>query len=137
MGIHHLLPPSANESETPLQDFYCLTATNHALLCSNYQDGLLLNNESNAYEQIDEVVKQYSSATYSLISIDKLVPTTELHSGNYHHFVRQFGGEGSPDVDSSFDAIEDIPGLQVMYKMADSRDYITFPPLSVGFFQSS
>jgi hypothetical protein len=52
---------SANESETPLQDFYCLTATND-LLCSNYQGGLLLNNESNSYEQIDEVVKKYSSA---------------------------------------------------------------------------
>jgi hypothetical protein len=95
---------------------------------------LLLKIECNATKQIDEVIKKYSSCTVSLLSIDKLVPSNKLNSGKYHHFVRQFGGEGSPDVDSSFSAIDDIPGLQVMYKMADSHDYITFPPLSVGFF---
>jgi hypothetical protein len=107
------------------------------LLCSAYKDGLLLKDGYDSSEQIDDVIKQYSSATISLVSIDKLIPEKELKSGGYHHFVRQFGGEGSPEVDESFSAIDDIPGLQVRYKMADSRDYITFPPLSVGFFQSS
>jgi hypothetical protein len=40
-------------------------------------------------------------------------------------------------VDDSFHTIDEIPGLQVSYKMADARDYISYPPLSVGFFQSS
>ncbi len=71
------------------------------------------------------------------MSIDKLIPEKELKSGGYHHFARQFGGEGSPEVNESFSAIDDIPGLQVRYKMADSHDYITFPPLIVGFFQPS
>jgi hypothetical protein len=103
--------------------------------CVQHIDGLLLKDGYNSFEQIDYVIKQYSSATSSLVSIDKLIPEKELKSGGYHHFVRQFGGEGSPEVDESFSAIDDIPGLQVRYKMADSRDYVTFPPLSVGFFQ--
>jgi hypothetical protein len=51
--------------------------------------------------------------------------------------VRQFGGDASPNVDNSFHTIDEIPGLQVSYKMADTQDYISYPPLSVGFFQSS
>jgi hypothetical protein len=107
------------------------------LLCSTYKDGLLLKDGYDPSKQIDDVIKQYSSATISLVSINKLILEKELKSGGYHHFVRQFGGEGSLEVDESFSAIDDIPGLQVRYKMADSGDYITFPPLSVGFFQSS
>ena len=51
--------------------------------------------------------------------------------------MRQFGGDASPDVDDSFHTIDEISGLQVSYKMADARDYISYPPLSVGSFQSS
>ncbi len=51
--------------------------------------------------------------------------------------MRQFGGDASPDVDDSFHTIDEIPSLQVSFKMADAQDYISYPPLSVGFFQSS
>jgi hypothetical protein len=123
---------SAKECATSLQQFYCLNASNHDLLCSTYKDGLLLTDGYDSSKQIDDVIKQYSSATISLVSINKLIPEKELKSGGYHHFVRQFGGEASPEVDESFSAIDDIPGLQVRYKMADSSDYITSPPLSVN-----
>ncbi len=51
--------------------------------------------------------------------------------------MRQFGGDALPDVDDSFHMIDEIPSLQVSYKMADAHDYISYPHLSVGFFQSS
>ncbi len=69
------------------------------------KDGLLLKDEYSSFEQIDDVIKQYSSATISLVSIVKLILEKELKSGGYYHFVRQFGGEGSPEVDESFSAI--------------------------------
>ncbi len=71
------------------------------------------------------------------MSLEKVIPVEEIESGQYHYFVRQFGGDASPNVDESFQTINEIPGLQVSYKMADAHDYISYPPLSVGFFQSS
>ncbi len=50
--------------------------------------------------------------------------------------MRQFGGDASPNVDDSFHTIDEILGLQISYKMVDAQDYISYPPLSVGFFQS-
>ncbi len=60
-----------------------------------------------------------------------------MESGCFNYFVRQFGGNGSPDVDKSFHTVNDIPGLKLSYKMVDAREYIAYPPLLVGFFQSS
>ena len=60
-----------------------------------------------------------------------------MESGRFNYFVRQFGGNGSPDVDKSFHTVNDIPGLKLSYNMADAREHIAYPPLLVGFFQSS
>jgi hypothetical protein len=74
---------------------------------------------------------------FTLLSLDKVIPPEEMESGCFNYFVRQFGGNGSPDVDKSFHTVNDIPGLKLSYKMVDAREYIAYPPLLVGFFQSS
>ncbi len=125
---------SANEGGSSLQHFHCLNETDHDILCSTYRDGLLLEEGRDIAEQIDSVIQQYSSTTFTLVSLEKVIPVKEIESGQYHHFLRQFGGDASPNVDDSFHMIDEIPGLQVSYKMADAQDYISYPPLSVGFF---
>jgi hypothetical protein len=50
--------------------------------------------------------------------------------------VRQSAGDGSPEVNNTFMASNEIQGLQVYYQMTDAREYTEHPPLSVGFFQS-
>jgi hypothetical protein len=47
--------------------------------------------------------------------------------------VRQFAGDGSPQVDNTFMMSNEIQGLQVYYKMADAREYTEHPSLSVVF----
>ena len=128
---------SANEGGSSLQHFYCLNETDHDILCSTYKDGLRLEEGRDIAEQIDSVIQEYSSTIFTLVSLEKVIPVKEIDSGQYNYFVRQFGGDASPNVDNSFHTIDEIPGLQVSYKMADARDYTSYPPLSVGFFQSS
>ncbi len=127
---------SANEGGSSLQHFYCLNQTDHDILCSTYKDGLQLEEGRDIVEQIDSVIQEYSSTIFTLVSLEKVIPVKEIESGQYHYFVRQFGGDASPNVDDSFHTIDEISGLQVSYKMADTWDYISYPPLSVGFFQS-
>ena len=109
----------------------------HDILCSTYKEGLLLEEGSDIYQQIDSVIAQYSSKKYSLVSFEKVIPCDEMSSGKYHNFVRQFGGDGSPEVDSGFQTIDEIEGLLISYKMTSAREYTSYPPISVGFFQSS
>ena len=52
--------------------------------------------------QIDEVIRQRSSSICYLLSLEKNVGPCDMNSGNYHHFVRQFAGDGSPEVDDTF-----------------------------------
>jgi hypothetical protein len=50
--------------------------------------------------------------------------------------VRQFAGDGLPEVNNTFMTSNEIQGLWVYYKMTDAREYTEHPPLSIGFFQS-
>ncbi len=82
------------------------------------------------------MIKQRSLSICSLISLEKIVSIEEINHGRYHYFVRQFAGDGAPEVDNTFITSHDIHGLQVNYKMARAREYYKHTPLSVGFFQS-
>jgi hypothetical protein len=107
--------------------------TDHDILCSTYKEGLLLEEESDIYQQIDSVITQYSSKKYSLVSLEKVIPFDEMSSGRYQ-FVRQFGGDASPEVDSSFQTIDEIKGLFISYKMRSAQEYTSYPPISVDSF---
>jgi hypothetical protein len=128
---------SANEIGSNLQHFFCMKETDHDILCSTYKEGLLLEEGNDIYQQIDKVITQYFSKKYSLVSLEKVIPFDEMSSGRYYKFVRQFGGDASPEVDSSFQTIGEIKGLLISYKMTSAREYTLYPPISVGFFQSS
>ncbi len=127
---------SANNLSSTLQHFYCFEEENYDSLCEAYPDGLLLQEGQDYAEQIDEVIRQRASSICSLISLEKIVSLDEMNSGKYHYFVRQFSGDGAPEVDNTFITSHEINGLQVNYKMARARDYYEYTPLSVGFFQS-
>jgi len=127
---------SAKDLSSMLQHFYCFQEEDYDALCQAYPEGLQLQEGQKYEEQIDEVLKHRSKSICSLISLDKIVPPEEIKNGKYHCFVRQFAGDGAPDVDNTFITSHDIPGLQVNYKMARARDYYEHVPLSVGFFQS-
>jgi hypothetical protein len=53
--------------------------TDHDILCSTYKEGLLLEEGCDIYEQIDSVIRQYSSNKFSLVSLEKVIPVDELH----------------------------------------------------------
>jgi hypothetical protein len=127
---------SANNLSSTLQHFYCFEEENYDSLCEAYPDGLLLQEGQDYAEQIDEVIRQRASSICSLISLEKIVSPDEMNSGKYHYFVRQFSGDGAPEVDNTFITSHEINGLQVNYKMSRARDYYEYTPLSVGFFQS-
>jgi hypothetical protein len=127
---------SANELSSSLQHFYCIEEDDYDSLHEAYPNGLLLTEGQDYTKQIDDVLKQHSSSNCSLISLDKIVTPEETQSGRYHYFVRQFAGDGSPEVDKTFITSNKIQGLQVNYKMADAGEYSEHPPLSIGFFQS-
>jgi hypothetical protein len=72
---------SANEGGSRLQHFYCLNETDHDILCSTYKDGLLLEEGRDIAEQIDSVIQQYSSTTFTLVSLEKVIPVKKIESG--------------------------------------------------------
>ncbi len=111
----------------------------HDILCSTYKEkeGLVLEEGCDIYDQIDSVIEQYSPKNFSLVSLEKVIPVDETSSGWYHHFVRQFGSDTSPEVDSSFQTIYEIKGLLISYKMTSAWEYTSYLPISVGLFQSS
>ncbi len=82
------------------------------------------------------MLKHRAKSTCSLISLEKIVSVGDIKNGRYNYFVRQFAGDGAPEVDQTFISSNEINGLQVNYKMAQARDYSEYIPLSVGFFQS-
>jgi hypothetical protein len=128
---------SANEVGSHLKHFYCLNENKLGVLCITYKDGLPLDDVRDFAGQIDNVIRQHSCTMFTLLSLDKVIPPEEMESGRFNYFVRQFGGNGLPNVDKSFHTVNDVPGLKLSYKMVDAREYIAYPPLSVGFFQSS
>jgi len=124
---------SATNMSSPLQDFYCLSTSAHDQLCSAYPDGLELRGpDINA--EIDAAVSPYAKANHPLLSLDKIVPPD---AAGFHNFTRQFAGHGSPDVDNSFTSCHDVDGLIISYKVDEARAYSDFPPLSMGFFEST
>jgi len=126
----------SNDLSSTLQHFYCFQEEDYDALCKAYPGGMQLQEGQNYDEQIDDVLKQRSNSMSSLISLDKIVPPEEVKNGRYHYFVRQFAGDGSPDVDNTFITSHNVHGLQVNYKMARAREYSEHVPLSAGFFQS-
>jgi hypothetical protein len=72
---------SANEVGSNLQHFFCMKETDHDILCSTYKEGLLLEEGCDIYEQIDSVIRQYSSNKFSLVSLEKVIPVDETSSG--------------------------------------------------------
>ncbi len=127
---------SANELSSSHQHFYCFEEDDYDSLCEAFPNGLLLKEGQDYAEKNDEVLKQHCLSICSLISLDKIVTPEDTQSGRYHYFVRQFAGDGAPEVDKTLITSNEIHGLQVNYKMADAREYSEHPPLSVGFFQS-
>jgi hypothetical protein len=125
---------SAKDLSSTLQRFYCFQEEDYDALCQAYPGGLQLQEGQNYKEQINEVLKHRSKSICSLISLDKIVPPEEKKNGRYHCFVRQFAGDGSPDVDNTFITSPNVHGLQVNYQMVRARDYCDHVPLSVGFF---
>ena len=55
--------------------------TDHDILCSMYKEDLLLEEGCDIYEQIDSVIKQYSSKKFSLVPLEKVIPVDETSSG--------------------------------------------------------
>ncbi len=106
-------------------------------MCITYKDGLPLNDVRDFAGQIYNVIQQHSCTIFTLLSLDKVIPPEEMESGRFNYFIRRFGGNGSLDVDKSLHTVNDTPGLKLSYKMVDAREYIAYPPLLVGFFQSS
>ncbi len=127
---------SANELSSSLQHFYCFEEDDYDSLCEAFPNGLILTEGQDYAEQIEEVLKQHSLSNCSLLSLDKIVLPEKTQSGRYHYFVRQFAGDGAPEVDKTFITSDEIHRLQDNYKMADAREYSEHPPLSIGFFQS-
>ena len=69
-------------------------------------------------EQIDKVMNLRAKSTCSLISLEKIISVDDIKNRRYNYFVRQFAGDGAPEVDKSFMSSNEINGLQVYYKMA-------------------
>ena len=53
----------------------------HDILCSTYNEGLVLEEGYDIYKQIDSVIEQYSSKNFSLVSLEKVIPVDETSSG--------------------------------------------------------
>lgn len=126
---------SAKSYKNPTQDFFTLHPEKFDQLSNTYIEGLDIGVDDR-YSLIDDVVKEFAMGNLSLVSLDKIVPESELSSGKYFHHVRTFAGDGSPTVDSTFKTLNNVPGLHIHFKMVDSRDYSEYPPLSTGFFNA-
>jgi hypothetical protein len=109
---------SAEDLSSIQQYFYCFGEEDYDALCKEYHNGLLLHEGEDYAEQINEVLKHRAKSTCSLISLEKIVSVDDIKNGQYNYFVRQFAGDGAPEVDQTFISSNEINGLQVNYKMA-------------------
>lgn len=116
---------SANDISSPLQSFFPVSPHEYEVLCSMYSNGMSVSD--NYEEEIDKELRCFCTGTYSLVSTDKLVPPKDCLG--FHGFTRIFAGDGSPDVDSSFNSIK-VNDLLVLYKYAGAREYTEYPPIS-------
>ena len=109
---------SAKDLSSIHQHFYCFGEEDYYALCKEYLNGLLLHEGEDYAEQIDEVLKHRAMSICSLISLEKNLSQEDIKNGRYNYFIRQFAGDGAPEVDHTFISSNEINGLQVNYKMA-------------------
>ena len=85
-------------------------------------------------EEIDEILRRHASGNvHTLFSTDKVYPRP-MHC---HGFTRIFAGKYTPPTDEFFFVCEEIPQHTIYFKFIQSREYCQYPPLSIGFHDSS
>ena len=124
---------SANNIKSVVQPFFCMSPVANKQLCQKYIEGMPLGDHP--AEEIDDILSRYASGNmHTLFSTDKVHPSCRTH---YHGFTRIFAGMDTPPTDESFFLCEDITQRTVHYKIVESRSYCQFPPLSIGFHDST
>lgn len=128
---------SCESTDSLHQDFFCLKENVYDQLIKEYPEGLPLSENVAPAYQIDKLLKERAAATIKLISVDKLGKKVD-HSYSHNGFVQIFAGEGSPDVDDTFNSV-DVHGadIRVHYKIAKGVEFQDYVPLSISIFQST
>ena len=120
---------SANNKQSSVQPFFCMSPAANKQLCDKYREGMPLG--KNPDEEIDEILSRHASGNvHTLFSTDKVHPPCPIH---YHGFTRIFAGKDTPPTDKSFFVCKDIPLHTIYFKFVESRKYCQYPPLSIGF----
>ena len=123
---------SGNNMQSSVQPFYCMSPAANKQLCDEYREGMPLG--EHPAEEIDEMLRRHSSGNvHTLFSTDKVHPRP-MH---YHGFTRMFAGKDTPPTDESYFIYEELPQHTVYFKFGESREHCQYPPLSIGFHDSS
>jgi hypothetical protein len=123
---------SCDKSSGSGQTFYQLTKQKFSELCNAYPNGYHLGG-MDISENVDALVRSYSSGSREFISVEKLAALAGMQS-THKVFSRIFGGEGSPQVDDTFHQMRTANGLAIYFKLALASEYAHHPPLSQGFY---
>lgn len=122
---------SANDAKTMHQSFHCLSTDNYDTLSKEYKKGLKLQT-NDIYQEVDCLLKSYSSGVYEALCIDKLAEA----KSSYNHYARTFAGDGAPTPNDTFEVHKDLDDFLVFYKSVNARDYSEHSPMSMGFFSN-
>ena len=116
---------SANNKQSSVQPFFCMSPAANKQLCDKYREGMPLG--KNPDEEIDEILSRHASGNvHTLFSTDKVHPPCPIH---YHGFTRIFAGKDTPPTDKSFFVCKDIPLHTIYFKFVESRKYCQYPPV--------
>ena len=87
---------SANNIQSSVQPFFCMSPAANKQLCDKYREGMPLG--EHPAEEIDEILSRHASGNmHALFSTDKVYPSCPIH---YHGFTRIFAGKDTPPTDT-------------------------------------